>query len=468
MITLKNIYKLLFLLGIFFIPFNSFEGIKELGEFKKESGAYFLLLGLVFLGLDILLSRKISIPYKNYIITILWVFLLWCIFSVVVNFPFIQESYYKKTTGINRFIRQYFVIIMSGVAFFMLYWNVIVKMSAKEILLMIRKVFLYSFIVVSIYGFLEILYIYFGVYPAYTLLRLFDYFPFTEYDYDVNRRISSVTFEAPALGLYLITVAGWMFSYIITHKGYVRYIPTLVVIILTYYSGSRTALIVITLQAVVFFGIILNNRQKLMAISGIAAMFVLFGTMIVVFKGDKIINDMGKKLESLDFKSNLKKNISNQSRFGIQYANMMVFKENPIVGVGYGQQAFHALNYYPIWAKKDNYEFPYIYLNKNNPMFPPGYNIYVRLLAETGIIGFSIFIYLLYQIGKQSVRIIKNSEDEIKILGIIILVSLIGFIMNWFQSDTFRMYGFWICLAILIRISDLNAIQNKLNKNTHK
>lgn len=461
-VKLKKIYTTLFLIGIFFIPFNSFEGVNQLGEFRKESAAYFLLLGFIILCVDCFFSKRIIFPYKDFAFQILLFFLIWCLLSTVLNLPVVYESYYKKTTGISRFIRQYFALILSCIIFFSLYLNVISRMSVKQVLETIRTVFLYSFVVVSVYGFFEILYAVFGVHPAYLVLRLFDYFPFTEYDFDINHRISSVSYEAPSLAIYLITIAGWMFSYIITHKSIVKYIPMIVVMILTYFSGSRTALIVVSLQAIVFFSIILSRKQKINWILYFTITLVVFTGFILLSNGNKVITDIEKKVESLDFIGNMKNNVSNQSRFGIQYANMMVFKNHPIIGVGYGQQGFEALYYYPSWAKKNNYEFKEIYLNKKNPMFPPGYNIYVRLLAETGIIGFSIFVYFLYFIFRRTRKIIRTETGDTRTLAIIVWITFIGLAINWFQVDTFRMYGFWLCLAILMQIT------TSLNKSVNE
>ncbi len=451
-LSIRKIYTFLFLLGIFFMPFNSFEGINELGEFKRESGAYFLILGFLLLCIDFLRTKKIPIPYKSTSYLILIIFMMWCILTIAFNFSEVADQFYKKTSGMNRFVRQYFVLVLSAVVFFLLYWNSILGRSVSAVLLMVRKAFLYSFIAVSIYGFFEILYLKFYSYPAYVVLRAFDYFPFTEYDQDVNNRISSVTWEAPALGTFLITSAGWMFSYILTSKSVYRYIPTIIVFVLTYFSGSRTALVVVLVQALVFFAIALNQRQKILAGLSIAGAAGIFAVVILTSDGGRIIYDMNQKLESLDFRGNLKSNISNQSRFGIQYANFVVFLENPIVGVGYGQQAYHAIFHYPRWSKKDNWEFKYMYLDKKNPMFPPGYNIYIRLLAETGIIGFLLFAYFLYYLMSRTWRMVKRSDGNTKAMSVILLVSFVGYAMNWLQMDTVRNYGFWICLAIFIKI----------------
>jgi O-antigen ligase len=245
-----------------------------------------------------------------------------------------------------------------------------------------------------------------------------------------------------------------MFSYILTNKGMLKYIPTAVVLILTYFSGSRTALIVVVFQLLVFLSIVLSKQQRVRAIGYSIVTVLALTTLVFISNGDKIVRDVEKKIESLDFRGNLKTNISNKSRFGIQYANFVVFTQNPIVGVGFGQQGYFARNHYPSWAVRDNFEFKNLYLDKTNPMFPPGYNMYIRLLAETGIIGFLLFIYLLYIVVHFTKKRIKESTNQVdKTIGIILLISFSGFILNWLQLDTFRMYGFWLSLAILIKLS---------------
>ncbi|WP_159433492.1 O-antigen ligase family protein [Flavobacterium cucumis] len=330
-------------------------------------------------------------------------------------------------------------------------------MTLEQVLFSIRKVFLISFFIVFLYGFLEILYSVFGFHPAYLILRFFDYFPFTEYDSDINGRISSVCWEPPALATYLITISGWMFSYVLTHKGILKYVPSMMILLLTYYSGSRTALVVILIQLIVFLFIVLNRKQKMKTLFYLSVISVLFFGFVFLSDGNKVIRNIEKKIESLDFKGNLKSNISNQSRFGIQYANLVVFSENPIIGVGFGQQGYHAINHYPAWAKKDNYEFKQIYLNKKNPTFAPGYNLYVRLLAETGIVGLGLFLSVFFIIYKQLKKGLENFTSNDKVLITVLIVSFVGFTLNWLQIDTFRVYGFWFCLAIMFLINKEKA-----------
>ena len=461
MVTSKNILNCLFLLGLFFFSFNDYEGIAALGEFKKEAGAIFFLFGFFFLIIEFCFTKKISIPYKNILFRLIIVFLVWCFTTTLLNFPGVLSNYFKQTSGINRFFRQYFALLISSIIFFIFYWNVLVKMSIRDILFKIRKVFLLSLVVSSIYGFLETLVTYFGIHSLTQILKLFDYFPFLEVDLDTNGRISSICYEPPFFAIYLITISGWMFSYVLTEKSVLRFVPTIVVILLTFFSGSRTGLIVVLFQLFIFTTILYKNRKYRKYIGYGFLSFVMLFSLLVVFNGEKVTKAVSEKVNTLDFKHNLTKSISNQSRFGMQYASLQVFKENPIIGVGFGQQTYHARFHYPGWATRDNYEFRLFYKNTTEPSFPPGYNIYTRILAETGIVGFLIILIIIYLTIKTTKTLVRNSTDEKQILSYVLLISFSGLFVNWMQIDTFRMYGIWISLAILIRLTQGNKVYNE-------
>lgn len=449
---LSKIYTFLFYVGLFFFSFNEYKGISFLGEFKTESGAIFFLLGFLVLIVQCIAQKKIAVPYKSTLFQLLVFFLLWCFITTLLNGKTVFYSYFKHTNGFNRFLRQYFALLLSCIFFFLLYWNVIYKMKISDILLKIRKVFLLSLIVAFTYGFLETLVVIFGFGFLFPVLKLFSYFPFLEVYLHSGERISSIAYEPPFLAIYLITISGWMFSYIITHKSPFKFLPAFAILFLTYFSGSRTGLVVVIIQLFLFCSFLYKDpRFKSYILKSIIGFGLVF-CFLLLFNGEKIVNSISKKADTLDFKKNLTKNVSNQSRFGMQYAALQVFLENPIIGVGFGQQAYHIRTHYPSWATQNNYEFELLYKNKNEKSFPPGYNIYTRLLAETGLVGIGFFLMLIYFSLKETKSLLKKAKDDEKVLLIIILISLVGLYINWFQIDTFRMYGVWLSLVILIRM----------------
>jgi O-antigen ligase len=461
MIALRKVNEILLLTGLFFFSFNDYEGIPFLGEYKKEAGAIFFLFGFFLMIVESGYSKKISIPFKSPIFKTVLVFIAWCFITTILNLPDVINNYFKHTGGVNRFIRQYTSLIISTFIFFLFYWNVIVKMSSKDILFKIRKTFFLSLIVASIYGFLETGVVFFGMNYLLPPLKLFDYLPFLEVKLGDYGKISSICYEPPFLAIYLISIAGWMFSYILTEKGILKFVPTAAVLLLTFFSGSRTGLLVVFFQFSIFLIILYKNKKNRKYIGYTILCLSVFFSFVLIINGEKIVKAISEKVESLNFSQNLTKNVSNQSRFGMQYAALQVFKEHPIIGVGFGQQTYSARFHYPGWATKNNYEYEIFYKNTAEPSFPPGYNIYTRLLAELGLIGFLLFFCILFLIIKKTRFLIKTTTNEEQTLSYILLISFIGLFINWLQIDSFRMYCVWLCIAILIKLSQEKITWNE-------
>ena len=332
------------------------------------------------------------------------------------------------------------------------FYNGFKSFSIERLLILIRKSILISLLIVFLYSIIEVLIVKFDVlWLKKSVLNLFDYFPFTDARTDMRlNRISSVSFEPPALGTYLISIAGWMISYIITEEKRSKYIPSLIILFLGFVSGSRAAFFAILIQFFVAAMILLRKTQSKKNIYKII-LITFFSSAVVLGTYNKQIFDYVKQ-EISSFKLNDSTHaLSNKSRFGIQQAMFEVFLENPFSGTGYGQQAFESWKKYPNWAKNNNWEFRLKYLNQNDKRFPPGYNLYLRILSETGIIGMLIFGLLLLQIFLWCFNNLKNKTN---IYSFIILVSMIGFSLNWLKMDSFRIYFFWICLALIFVIEN--------------
>ena len=444
----------LILTGIFFLPFNSWNGISVLGEYYRDSCVLFFLLAFFIL----LFKKKIKLPLHSPIFYSLIVFLVWAAVTTALNFETVIENYFKQTSGVIRFLRQYFSLILAAFILPVTFYNSFLKIDSKRVIYLIRKAIYYSFVIVIVYAIIEVLVVKFNLINLKKpVLNIFDYFPFVEAKTDLRlKRISSVTFEPPALGTYLITIFAWMCSYIITSKSYFRFLPALLVIVLAFISGSRAAFFIIVVQAFIFVFAISQSFQYNKIFSKIVLISAVAITIGFLAFAPKILNYVDNEIQSFKLNDN-DHSLSNKSRFGIQYAMYKVFLDNPVIGAGYGQQAFEARSKYPPWAKRNNWEFRLKYLNQNNKRFPPGYNLYLRLAAETGALGLLSFLLFMCFI---SIWCYNNLFKQKNLLAIIVFVSMAGFMLNWLKMDTFRIYGFWICLALIFvsstkKISDV-------------
>ena len=221
-------------------------------------------------------------------------------------------------------------------------------------------------------------------------------------------------------------------------------------------SGSRAAFFTIIIQFIIAILLLLKSKN---ATNNLYRILIGLSTIFILTIGyfNKPIFDYIKK-EINSFKlDDSTHSLSNKSRFGIQQAMFNVFLENPILGTGYGLQAFESRKKYPTWAKKNNWEFRLKYLNQNDKRFPPGYNMYLRILSETGLIGFLIFGLIILQIFLWCYNNLKSDNSTI---AFIVLISMIGFSLNWLKMDSFRIYFFWLCLALIWIIE-----QRKISKN---
>lgn len=454
-LKVHNIIIWVLLLGVFFIPFNSWSGIGFLGEYYRDS--CFLFFSFAFFLT--LFKKRINMPVNSLIFQFLILFILWSVLATLLNLNNVLEYYFKQTSGISRFINQFGSLIIASVIIPVTFYNGFKKINIDKIFRLIRGVILASLLIAFIYSVFEILIVKLNmVYLKKSILNLFDYFPFTEAKTDMRlRRISSVTFEPPALGTYLLSIAGWMFSYVFTEKNRLKYLPSLIVIFLGFMSGSRAAFFIILIQLLVAIIFFIKQRSRSNNIYKIFFGVFIFSVLTLVYFNKPIFEYVKKEINSFKLDDSTHA-LSNKSRFGIQQAMLRVFKEHPISGTGYGLQAFESRKKYPVWAKKNNWEFRLKYLNQNDKRFPPGYNMYLRILSETGLVGLLFFGLIILQIF---LWCYNNLKAKNSIVAFIIFISMIGFSLNWLKMDSFRIYFFWLCLALIWIVESRKKMQNE-------
>ena len=115
---------------------------------------------------------------------------------------------------------------------------------------------------------------------------------------------------------------------------------------------------------------------------------------------------------------------------------------------------------------------------KNHPVFGYGINgywfidgQYFRTLVELGIVGMSIFIFMLYQIGKFMLEAYRIASDNLsKGLAMGLFAGFLGLLVHCFGSNTFIvvriMEPFWFLVGISVVLyqmdkKKLDALQNE-------
>jgi O-antigen ligase len=120
-----------------------------------------------------------------------------------------------------------------------------------------------------------------------------------------------------------------------------------------------------------------------------------------------------------------------------------LFVHSPIIGVGWG-------NFVEIYGS---------YLS-SFPWIPPGvfeaHNIYLQFLAETGVVGFTVFFLFIFRAWRQGLRQLRFARDVFDkalgfgVLGAIITMLVHGIVDFLFQASNQFGTLFWALVALLV------------------
>jgi hypothetical protein len=127
---------------------------------------------------------------------------------------------------------------------------------------------------------------------------------------------------------------------------------------------------------------------------------------------------------------------------------MGAYQQSPIAGVGMGASGFYIYNNLPDWVMTTVPEIAR-QLSPDNRLHPNPKNMYVRLLAETGLVGFFIFLAFLFSVLGDSLLALKGDRATLRYLGIAGLFSWLAVAMYNVTQDSFATPNIWINFGIL-------------------
>ncbi|MDP2966151.1 MAG: O-antigen ligase family protein [Pelolinea sp.] len=141
----------------------------------------------------------------------------------------------------------------------------------------------------------------------------------------------------------------------------------------------------------------------------------------------------------------------NQLKFGDRVVYWLtgwnIFNEHPIIGVGLGNAGFYFPQNIPAygWSLLEVRRLLYrshLLLNVKSLWF--------RLLAETGIVGFSLFIGWIISLLSRLVEKYKSAKPIERTLGLAGILVVLGLIFEGLSIDSFAMPYWWISLGLAV------------------
>jgi hypothetical protein len=135
-----------------------------------------------------------------------------------------------------------------------------------------------------------------------------------------------------------------------------------------------------------------------------------------------------------------------------------VFNLHPILGVGLGNAGFFFQRQLPTYSWSLPEVMDAYYRTADLPNIK---SLWVRLLAETGIVGFSSFIAWFYVLFRLSWFIRLSKNPLFRMIGWSGLFVLVAYLIEGFSTDTFALPYLWISLGIVSAAGALMRISSE-------
>lgn len=148
------------------------------------------------------------------------------------------------------------------------------------------------------------------------------------------------------------------------------------------------------------------------------------------------------------FLNRIQPDTSFYGRFSLNQFSLYLFSQKPFLGNGLGTYQLFSADFFGDWQS-----------SYGRDTGVGSHNDYLRFLSETGMAGFSAFIFLLYSLIKLGYTVFKNKTRTLKSEGSVLLSVLVG-ILIYSLADSGFLYG-GIYLWTLIGIVESRYLLNR-------
>lgn len=131
---------------------------------------------------------------------------------------------------------------------------------------------------------------------------------------------------------------------------------------------------------------------------------------------------------------------------------LAAFEEYPWTGVGLGGSGFYIYQNLPDWALTTVPEIAK-QLNPENRLYPNPKNLYVRLLAETGLIGFFLFMAFQFYVLGETLNLLRQKELWARFAAVAGVFAWFAITFYNFTQDSLTTPNIWLISGIMVGVS---------------
>ena len=171
--------------------------------------------------------------------------------------------------------------------------------------------------------------------------------------------------------------------------------------IATLATMARSALAAMAIALVVMIPLLVKNKRTL----GLLTAFLFLALLVMPVRDRFTPTDLMEKIKETD-------------RFRIALTYIEIVKDNPIVGIGFGMEAYGE----PSLLDKYNARLPAQHQQPVPAKAP--HNSLIDIAVRTGLVGLAFFLYTIYAFVKMAIGLIrKGSSSYVREWGICLLAA---------------------------------------------
>lgn len=494
------------------------------GEFSAKASFYTLFLCLIY---SVWIQRHKLSQYKLYWRELLYIVLLGITITISLVHGLVNFPYYELVSGsdygnhklasiiqnlFNQDISEYRLSIIHfcfrvlknsltqliftfGFAYLIFYWF---KYRTESILKIVSIGSLISSSLVVGFGIIELFY-FGGQQWAFSVLT---YIRPMVHAIEINNtwwpplfwsafQLRSLFPEPSFLGIYTVITIPFLWNIIFTSKNRKLVVYSSIIVMLlemiTLLANSRTATVFLLIDHILLILVLcIQFRDKRFIIHTVLVtligLFAFLGNIVYTSNVDytqnvltkdtkdistqQVVNQISSYGENNITSLSKKSSRSNNQRYGVMKADLNIFLENPLLGIGQGLRTPYVLNHLDEDTLNNTEVKMWIDNIKNKGLINisiPMLGEYTSRLSETGIISFVLFmapiLLLLFRLLKY---IIQNSKDTFVIF---FTIAYIECLLTGIGTTLNELYYFWILLGFgYALVYTRNSYRNKVDE----